>query len=96
MWVMLHHEEVQYLFGNNVGDPTDLHVSQALLSKVKQQLFLLWGNLEEKKEDEEVSNRPFECCLMEYGVDMDTDDPERATTRFGYRRFYAMFGTTIL
>jgi hypothetical protein len=96
MWVTLHHKEVQYLFSNNVGDPADLRANQALLSKVKQQLFLLWGNLEEKKEDEVVSNRPFECCLMEYGIEMDDEDPEKATTPFGYKRVYAMSSTTIL
>lgn len=95
MWVTVHHAEAQYLFGNNVGDPADLRTDKALLAKVKQQMFLLWGNLEEEKEDEEVSNRPFECCLMEYGIEMDDDDPDKKKTPFGYRRFYAMFGTTI-
>lgn len=96
VWVALHHEEAQYLFGNNISDPTDLHTDKALLAKVKQQLFLLWGNLEEKKEDEELSNRPFECCLMEHGVEMDDDDPEKATTPFGWKRIYSMFGTTVV
>jgi protection of telomeres protein 1 len=96
VWVGLHHEEAQYLFGNNVGDPKDLRQDATLLAKVKQQLFLLWGNLEEKEEDEELSNLPFECCLMEHGVPMNDSDPCKATTPFGYIRLYAMFGTTIL
>ena len=96
MWVGLHHEEAQYLFGNNVGDTKDLYKDAALLAKVKQQLFLLWGNLEEKKDDEELSNLPFECCVMEHGVPMDDSDPRKAATPFGYIRMYAMFGTTIL
>ena len=96
VWVGLHHEEAQYLFGNNVGDPKDLRKDAALLAKVKQQLFLLWGNLEEKKSDEELSNLPFECCLMEHGVPMNDSDPRKATTPFGYIRLYALFGTTIL
>jgi hypothetical protein len=96
MWVNLQHEEAQYLFGNNVGDPKDLRIDAALLAKVRQQLFVLWGNLEEKKEDEAVSNLPFECCLMEYGIEMDDDDPDKAKAPMGYSRQYAMFGTTIL
>ena len=96
MWVTLHHEEAQYLFGNNVGDPKDLRTDAALLAKVRQQLFVLWGNLEEKKDDEAVSNLPFECCLMEYGIEMDDDDPDKAKAPMGYSRQYAMFGTTIL
>ena len=96
MWVNLQHEEAQYLFGNNVGDPKDLRADAALLAKVRQQLFVLWGNLEEKNEDEAVSNLPFECCLMEYGIEMDDDDPDKAKAPMGYSRQYAMFGTTIL
>lgn len=71
-----------------------LGYNQQILDVVKRKLFKLWGDLAEKKEDEEawthetgtkVANRPFECCIMEYGV------PEGD----GYRRMHKMFQTTI-
>ena len=96
LWVNLGHQEAQYLFGNNVNDPTDLRSDHGLLVKLREKLCILWGNLEEKAEEDGISNRPFECCLMEYGVEMDDDDPEKAETAFGFKRLYRMFGVTIL
>lgn len=96
IWVNLGHEEAQYLFGNNVKDPTNLRHDHQLLIKLKEQLCILWGNLEEKAADDPISNRPFECCLMEYGIEMEDDDPEKVSTPFGFKRSYRMFGVTIL
>jgi hypothetical protein len=47
----------------------------------------------------EVSNLPFDCCIMEYGVEMDEDDPERWDEEGPvgqWKRLYGMFGATIL
>jgi hypothetical protein len=73
---------------------------------LRERLFILWGNLEEiqngdgndeQKMKQELSNLPFECCVMEYGVEMDEDDPERGIGPIGaWKRFYGLFGATIL
>jgi len=94
--VHFQHEDAQYLFGNDIDDPQDLRTNPQLLAKLKEKLFTLWGNLEEKDGDTALSNRPFECCIAEYGVEMDADDPERGQVPFGWKRLYRMFGTTIL
>ncbi|EMC98208.1 hypothetical protein BAUCODRAFT_66527 [Baudoinia panamericana UAMH 10762] len=96
VWVHVRHQDAQYLFGNAVDDPMDLKTSPQLLAKLKEKLCILWGNLEERAEGEVLSNRPFECCLQEYGIQLDADDPERANVPFGYRKLFRLFGTTIL
>ncbi|KAK3711975.1 hypothetical protein LTR37_009287 [Vermiconidia calcicola] len=96
LWVTLGHQEAQYLFGNAVNDPTDLREDRALLARLREKTFTLWGNLAEKAENDAISNRPFECCLMEYGVELDDGDPEKDESPFGFCRMYRMFGVTIL
>ena len=96
MWVNIGHEEAQYLFGNDMDDPVDLRGAPQMVAKLREKLFMLWGNLEEKTEEDPISNRAFECCLMEYGVSMDDDDPESALSLFGFKRMYMMFGVTLL
>lgn len=92
--VVVGHEEAQYLFGNDVPDPTDLRQDKRFLAKVREKLCILWGNLEEKGEEEPVSNLPFYCCLMEYGVEVEKEEDESpGATEF--ERLYRMFGVTI-
>ncbi|KAL5337769.1 hypothetical protein BJX70DRAFT_226916 [Aspergillus crustosus] len=58
---------------------TDLRHSPGILERLREKLFILWGELEERKkktiEDGKkpfdlgpISSLPFECCIMEYGV----------------------------
>ncbi len=91
MWVTVAHQEAQYLFGKNIGDPKDLREDGKFLAQVREKLCILWGNLEERGESEEVSNLPFECCLMEFGL-LAEDQREDG---FGWERAYGMFGVTI-
>ena len=78
-----------------MDDPKDLYHNHRILSKLREKLCILWGNLEEKKDDQQLSNRPFECCLAEYGIEMDDDDPQKASQHFGWIRMYSMEGVTI-
>ncbi|RMY33157.1 hypothetical protein D0865_14537 [Hortaea werneckii] len=96
MWVHLGHEEAQYLLGREMEDPQDLRSAPQLLAKLRERLCILWGNLEEKGQDEPISNRPFECVVKEYGVEMDDDDAEKALVPMGWKRHYRLYGTTIL
>jgi hypothetical protein len=72
------------------------------LATLKEKLFHLWGDLQERKEEcstvEALSvkpnARPFECLIKEYGVRSQTSDgrPKDALT---YDRRFRLFGTTI-
>lgn len=46
---------------------------------------------------EELVNRPFSCCLMQYGVKTAEDNPEKADAGEGrrWKRRFALFGTRI-
>lgn len=98
MWVHVRHKDAQFLFGNDVDDPCDLRENEGLLKKIKEKLCILWGNLEEKEDGDEIKNRAFECCVQEYGIEVDVDDLERQKEAgpFGYLRMYGMHGVTIL
>ncbi|KAM3423006.1 hypothetical protein BST61_g480 [Cercospora zeina] len=91
LWVHLQHEQAQYLF-RDLPDPDDLQHRDGLLEQLKEKLFLLWGNLEEQAGGEELSNKPFQCCIEEYGIEVD----EAASALTGWQRMYSMFGTSIL
>jgi protection-of-telomeres protein 1 len=61
-----------------------------LIDELREKLFILWGNVKELKDEgklgpADVTNRPFECCIMEYGVEQDDN----------WIRMHRMFGTTV-
>lgn len=84
------------------------------LHKLREQLFKLWGNLQEIKQrieamsagtqatgDEagrdrwggQLSNRPFECCVHEYGQRLDEGD--RTDDGSEWIRLHTMTDTAI-
>ncbi|ERF71599.1 hypothetical protein EPUS_00588 [Endocarpon pusillum Z07020] len=83
---------------------TNLREDEKSLAKLKEKLFLLWGDLQERKEEEEgekeakeegvvegrlePSGRPFECLVKEYGVQARHDG--------AWERVFALFGTSIV
>ena len=111
IWASFHHLSAQYLLGNSMPDPTDLRSDTKLLAQLREKMCILWGNLEESRrvreedddemdldgvgERERVSNMPFECCIQEYGVEVDGDDDERKERAFGFERCFAATGVTI-
>jgi len=62
------------------------------LSDLKEKLFVLWGELAERKENgvidpaQPLINKPFECCIQEYGVPDGKD---------GWIRLHRIHHTTI-
>lgn len=52
--------------------PVDLRKNKNILNLLKEKLFTLWGDLEEVKSagqlESGTSNKPFECCITEFGV----------------------------
>lgn len=84
------------------------------LEQLRERLFILWGDLEERKRaapdgqldltqpQNTPSQRPFTCCIKEYGVPCDCleegDGKESGHHEEGclrWQRRFAMFGTTI-
>lgn len=77
----------------------------AIIKKLEEKLFILWGNLFElKKEllpkgvkfplpngDERLQNKPFECCIEEYGAKV----PPSPMWPKGYQRMFKIAATTI-
>lgn len=93
IWVHVHHENAQFLLGK-LGDPEDLQHNSSLLSELREKLFLMWGNLEETGGgEEELSNLPFECVIMEYGIPLEEGNE---ASLGNWKRMYAMEGASIL
>jgi protection of telomeres protein 1 len=46
---------------------------------------------------DQVSNKPFMCCIQQYGVRLPEEDPRKAVAGAGrtWQRTFAMFGTKI-
>ncbi|EXJ84408.1 hypothetical protein A1O3_05075 [Capronia epimyces CBS 606.96] len=72
------------------------------LAKVKERLFHLWGDLQERKEESATveessmkpSARPFQCLIKEYGVPIRSSSGQPKDS-FQYERVFGLFGTTI-
>ncbi|KAF7194474.1 Protection of telomeres protein 1 [Pseudocercospora fuligena] len=94
IWVHVHHDSAQWLFGSTFDDPDDLRHNPKLLARVREKMFILWGNLEETGGVGQVSNTPFECCIQEYGVELDDYDKTSDESK-GWKRMHSLFGVTI-
>ncbi|KAI1847210.1 hypothetical protein JX266_006750 [Neoarthrinium moseri] len=132
VWALVNNGEGQLLTDR---DACDLRGNPDDLSALREQLFKLWGNLEEHKQHElqtqiqsrrrlaanqappdssdsedggndrdkgaappsKVSNKPFTCCLRQYGVAMPERDPAKCNAGEGkrYQRMFGLFGTKI-
>ncbi|KAF2667035.1 hypothetical protein BT63DRAFT_327557 [Microthyrium microscopicum] len=73
-------------------DACDLRKNPETLKELREKLFALWGEIEESKRngthDLAITprNRPFICCIQEYGV---------KNNEGGWNRMHAMTSTTI-
>ncbi|KAI1776227.1 hypothetical protein F4818DRAFT_413442 [Hypoxylon cercidicola] len=132
LWVVVDNKQGQMLTDLTASD---LRANPDDLSQLREQLFKLWGNLEERKQQElqrrqanrkriaaqqppessppgpstshtahkadnkksTLSNKPFTCCIYQYGVMVPETDPLKATAGDGKRweRMFALFGTKI-
>jgi len=77
-----------------------------MLKQLEEKLFILWGNLMELKTemmlkgsdlplppgDNRLQNKPFDCCLEEYGYEV----PITAQNPLGYQRMFRLVQTFIL
>lgn len=129
LWAVVDNQSAQMLLNL---DATDLRNDDENLARLRQRMFILWGDLEEHKaqlenralksrpftnagpptdsDDEEeapakqvpvqtFSNRPFGCCIRQYGVKPKTghvdDGDERGGVRAPWQRMFGLFGTRI-
>jgi len=53
IWLNVSHMEAQHLLGNAVDDPSDLREDATLLNQLREKLYILWGDLEERKRSED-------------------------------------------
>ena len=84
---------------------TSLETNTVTLKRLEERLFILWGNLMELKTelrdrgsdlplppgDNRLQNKPFDCCIEEYGheVPVTEDNP------LGYQRMHRLTQTFI-
>ncbi|GAB0137349.1 hypothetical protein EsDP_00005620 [Epichloe bromicola] len=129
LWAVVDNQSAQMLLNL---DATDLRNDDENLARLRQRMFILWGDLEEHKaqlenralksrpftnagpptdsDDEEeapakqvpvqtFSNRPFGCCIRQYGVKLKTghvdDGDEGGRVRAPWQRMFGLFGTRI-
>ncbi|KXH55053.1 telomere-binding alpha subunit central domain-containing protein [Colletotrichum salicis] len=134
-WVVVDNMDAQLL--TNL-DACDFRTNPDILTQLREKMFILWGDLEEKKtqklaeqgkkqkanvgkkkktndrppdsddedagagaapkmEKEAISNRPFTCCIRQYGIRVKESDTEKADAGPGkkWQRMYGLFGTKI-
>ncbi|KAG6002070.1 hypothetical protein E4U21_003472 [Claviceps maximensis] len=128
LWAVVDNQSAQMLLDL---DATDLRNDDTNLGRLRQRMFILWGDLEEQKaqlearasqvkrplgkiggppadSDDEAkasakqqesaghvntfSNRPFECCIRQYGVRVETEHARGSGT---WQRMFGLFGTKI-
>ncbi|KAI1390733.1 uncharacterized protein F4822DRAFT_394300 [Hypoxylon trugodes] len=132
VWAIVEDAEAQMLINMNASD---LRANPDELDNLREQMFKLWGNLEECKQQELqrlvsnkkrvaahqppptsplgpakgqqaepaaktgliISNKPFTCCIRQYGVEVREEDPQKANATNGKRweRVFGLFGTKI-
>lgn len=132
LWAIVNNMEAQYL--TNL-DAADLRKDEATLVALREKLFTLWGELEERKhweltmeaearkrklgaapppsDDEDgsnrrgskakadfapkVSNKPFTCCITQYGIRKPETDPALADAgpEKRWKRVFGLSGTKI-
>lgn len=133
-WVLVNNHDAQLLIGLDAANLRADENSESLMN-LREQMFTLWGNLEERKSKEEaarrkraeqpleappvdsepeegegvggedvvdppssqLTNKPFRCCLRQYGIKREAGLDEEANAGGGYRweRMFGLFGTKI-
>lgn len=126
IWVLVDNPSAQLL--TNL-DASNLRDDEDNLQALRQNLFILWGNLEEEKtarqaeakraqrlaanaerppldssdneappNNTKLTNRPFPCCIRQYGIKVKESDPDEANAGDGLRweRAFGLFGSRIV
>ena len=100
MELLVFDDEGEYLLNM---DPCNLRKNPKALARLKEKLFVLWGDLQELKEEASLSQdirdlkphaRPFECLISEYGIEA-RDENGIKKDNGEYERVFHLSGTTI-
>ena len=90
LWVTIGDKEAEFLLQL---DAVNFRKDAQALDGLREKLFLLWGDLEERKKaqpilaeregispdtSKDAQNLPFQCCLKEYGVKIRMKKPDNA------------------
>ncbi|KAH6641991.1 hypothetical protein C7974DRAFT_384646 [Boeremia exigua] len=101
--VLVNNDSAQYL---GLPHARDLTADPPALAQLRERLFILWGNLAELKDqlrarscdlplppgDNRLDNRPFDCCIEEYGYEV----PVAEDAPMGYQRLHRLAFTKIM
>ena len=100
MELLVFDDEGEYLLNMH---PCNLRKDPRALTQLKEKLFVLWGDLQELKEEASISqkvperklhSRPFECLISEYGIEA-RDEHGIKKDNGEYERVFHLSGTTI-
>jgi protection of telomeres protein 1 len=139
-WVHVGNPQAQLLTDVDAQDLRAAPHGEEALGRLREQMFKLWGDLEERKVDLEarkrermdrirrgvpppssgagtgddgtegvgetagdslslgkISNKPFACCIQQYGVKVEAEEGEENNAGKGKRwqRVFGLFGTKI-
>ncbi|CBX96619.1 hypothetical protein IAQ61_005517 [Plenodomus lingam] len=104
MRLVVGNKEAQGLL-NIKQNAQDLKKNPGLLQQLEERLFILWGNLMELKTemrlkgsdlplppgDNRLQNKPFDCCIEEYGHEVPISD----LNPLGFQRMFRLVHTVI-
>jgi hypothetical protein len=101
IWVNVPHQKAVELLGEDLSTPVNLRKNRHMVQKLRNRLFALWGNLEQKKLHDvkdrfPLASMPFRCSIFEYGVPMDDFHLAAVPTPGGFKRVYRMDKCQIL
>jgi protection-of-telomeres protein 1 len=100
MELLVSDQEGDYLLQT---EACNLRKNSTALERIKESLFVLWGDLQELKEEASGSQeaagfkpraRPFECIIAEYGIEARDEDGLKRDNG-GHERVFHMCGTTV-
>ena len=101
--------QMQLLVAEQDGDylldmeASDLHQDPQQVARLREKLFVLWGDLQERKEavaeGETITSvkplaKPFECLIKEYGVPARTEGC-KAEEVSDFERMFRIWGTSV-
>lgn len=87
-------------------DASDLRKDPRKLAQMREKLFVLWGDLQERKaaagveNEDKISNirpsaKPFECLIKEYGI-RSRNEKGQLKGELDFDRMFRIWGTTIV
>jgi hypothetical protein len=90
IWLNVSHMEAQHLLGNEVNDPADLREDTVLLNQLREKLYILWGDLEERKRSEDEGGDGNVTATKRARLDGEQQDEEQPQPSNFPLRYYLL------